>query len=196
MHGYIINLLEGEAKKFLTPWSEVVILQPADQRQSVQISTPPAALGEAGRGKENRIGEEAIDTAKGLEAIRVVGGGRDAPYEIHGIARVHGAVAAGWHGEDRLARVGGGGRGRRRPRDGERDRGRAAGVRREDPRRPASLDVRRVRREFHRCRGARVRQARRRLLEGHGGRGLPGPGRRVLLREPGRGTRGDRPRGR
>src|SRR2546426_6236155 len=59
---------------------------------------PPAALGAAGLGKENRIGEEAIDTAKGLEAIRVVGGGRAAPYEIHGIARVHGAVAAGGHG--------------------------------------------------------------------------------------------------
>src|SRR3989454_2678478 len=36
-------------------------------------------------------------------------------------------------------------------------------------------------------------QARRRLLEGLGGGGLPGPGRRVLLRAAGRGTRGDRP---
>src|SRR2546422_10670563 len=164
MHAYTINLLEGEAKQCLTPWPEVVISQHADQRQSVQISTPPAALGEAGRGKENRIGEEAIDTAKGLEAIRVVGGGRDAPYEIHGIARVHGAVAAGWHGEDRLARVGGGGRGRRRPRDGGRDGGRAAGGRREDPRRPAALDVRRGRRALRRCRGSRVRRAGRQRL--------------------------------
>src|SRR3989442_10713408 len=74
MHAYTINLLEGEAKQCLTPWPAVVISQRADQRQSVQTSTPPAALGEAGRGKQNRIGEEAIDTAKGLEAIRVVGG--------------------------------------------------------------------------------------------------------------------------
>src|SRR2546422_3046304 len=141
MHAYTINLLEGEAKQCLTPWPEVVISQHADQRQSVQISTPPAALGEAGRGKENRIGEEAIDTAKGLEAIRVVGGGRVAPYEIRGIARVYGAVAAGGDGEDRLARVGGSGRGGGRTRDGQRDRGGAPRVRREDPRRPPSLDV-------------------------------------------------------
>src|SRR5256712_5897311 len=196
MHGYIINLLEGEAKKFLTPWSEVVILQPADQRQSVEISASPAGLGEAGRGKETRIGEEAIDTAKGLEAIRVVGGGRVAPYEIHGIARVYCAVAAGGDGQGRFARAGGGGRGRRGPRDGQRDRGRAAGIRRKDSRRPSSLDGRRIRPELHRRRGARVRQARCRLPEGPGGRGLARPGRRVLLREPGRGTRGDRPRGR
>src|SRR3989442_3489320 len=136
MHAYTINLLEGEAKQCLTPWPEVVISQHADQRQSVQISTPPAALGEAGRGKENRIGEEAIDTTKGLEAIRVVGGGRDAPYEIHGIARVHAAVAAGGDGGDRLAPVGGSGCGRRRARDGERDRRRAAGGRRGGPRPP------------------------------------------------------------
>src|SRR3989475_4303268 len=114
MHAYTINLLEGEAKQCLTPWPEVVISQHADQRQSVQISTSPAALGEAGRGKENRIGEEAIDTAKGLEAIRVVGGGRVAPYEIHGIARVQGAVAAGGHGGDRRARACGCGGWRRR----------------------------------------------------------------------------------
>src|SRR3989442_4047358 len=196
MHAYTINLLEGEAKPWLTPWPEVVISQHADQRQSVLISTPPAALGEAGRGKEDRIGEEAIDIAKGFKAIRVVGGGRDAPDEIHGIARVRGAVAAGGDGQDRLAGPGGRGRGRRRTRDGQRDRGRAAGVRGEDPRWLASVDVRRVRRELHRRRREGDWQARRRLLEGLGGRGLPGPGRRVLLRAAGRGTRGDRPRGR
>src|SRR5207245_9398414 len=100
---------------------------------------PPAALGEAGRGKENWIGEEAIDTAKGLEAMLVVGGGRDAPDEIHGIARVYGAVAAGGDGQGRFARAGGGGRGGRRTRDGQRHCFGPAGIRREDPRRPASL---------------------------------------------------------
>src|SRR2546427_2906720 len=127
---------------------------------------------------------------------RGIGGDRDAPDEIHGIARVYGAVAAGGDGEDRLAGTGGGGRGGRRTRDGQRHCFGPAGIRREDPRRPASLDLRRVRRELHRRRGARVRHARCRLLEGLGGRGLPGPGRRVLLRGPGPGTRGDRPRGR
>src|SRR2546422_5295968 len=125
---------------------------------------------------------------------RGIGGDRDAPDEIHGIARVSGAVAAGGDGQDRRAGTGGGGRGGRRTRDGQRHCFGPAGIRREDPRRPASLDLRRVRRELHRRRGARVRHARCRLLEGLVGRGLPGPGRRVLLRGPG--TRGDRPRGR
>src|SRR5213594_784458 len=121
---------------------------------------------------------------------------RNAPDEIHGIARVHGAVATGGDGQDRLAGPGGCGRGRRRTRNGQRDRGRAAGVRGEDPRWPASVDVRRVRRELHRRRREGNGQARRRLLEGLGGGGLPGPGRRVLLRAAGPGTRGDRARGR
>src|SRR2546428_906214 len=154
MHGYIINLLEGEAKQCLTPWPEVVISQHADQRQSVEISTSPAGLGEAGRGKENRIGEEAIDTAKGLEAIRVVGGGRVAPYEIHGIARVYCAVAAGGDGQGRFARAGGGGRGRPGPRDGQRDRGRAARIRRKESPPPSAPDGPRLRRALPRRPGS------------------------------------------
>src|SRR5438445_956835 len=169
---------------------------PGRARRSAQTSTAAAAVRrEAGRGKETAFGREQSTSLKGSRPF-ASSGGRDAPDEIHGIARVHGAVAAGGDGQDRLAGPGGGGRGRRRTRDGQRDRGRAAGVRRKDPRWPPSLDVRRFRRELHRRRGARVRQARRRLLEGLGGGGLPGPGGRVLLRAAGPGTRRHRPRGR
>src|SRR3989475_8120043 len=169
---------------------------PGGARRSVQAATAAAAVRrEAGRGKETAFGREQSTSLKGSRPF-ASSGGRDAPDEIHGIARVHGAVAAGGDGQDRLAGPGGGGRGCGRTRDGQRDRGRAAGIRREDPRRLASVDVRRVRRELHRRRREGEWQARRRLPEGLGGGGFPCPGRRVLLRAAGRGTRGDRPRGR
>src|SRR5437899_6918181 len=78
--------------------------------------------------------------------------GRDAPDKIHGIARLYSAAPTSGDGQDRLAGPGGGGRGRRGPRNGQRDRRGPGGIRRKDPRRPASLDVRRVRRELHRRR--------------------------------------------
>src|SRR5881397_1055178 len=169
---------------------------PGRARRSVQTSTAAAAVRrEAGRATETAFGREQSTSLKGSRPF-ASSGGRDAPDEIHGIARVRGAVAAGGDGQDRLAGPGGGGRGRRRTGNGQRDRSRASRVRRKDPRRPASVDVRRVRRELHRRRREGDGQARCRLLEGPRGRGLPGPGGRVLLRDPGPGTRGDRPRGR
>src|SRR5438552_15499477 len=55
----------------------------------------------------------------------------DASDEIHGVARMYGAAAAGGNGQDRLAGLGHGGRGSRGPRDGQWDWGGAAGRRRE-----------------------------------------------------------------
>src|SRR5256712_553989 len=91
---------------------------------------------------------------------RGIGGDRDAPDEIHGIARVYGAVAAGGDGEDRLAGTGGGGRGGPRTRGGQRHCFGPAGIRRGDPRRPASLDLPRGPRGPPPPPGARGRRAR------------------------------------
>src|SRR5207249_11760142 len=59
----------------------------------------------------------------------------DASDEIHGVARMYGAAAAGGNGQDRLAGLGHGGRGGRGPRDGQWHRGGAAGIRGESSRR-------------------------------------------------------------
>src|SRR2546426_6631908 len=137
---------------------------PGRARRWVQAATAwAAARREAGRATETAFGREQSTSLKGSRPF-ASSGGRDAPDEIHGIARLHGAVAAGGDGQDRLPGPGGCGRGRRRTRDGQRDRGRAAGVRREDPRRPPSVDVRRVRRELHRRRRKGDGQGRPRLL--------------------------------
>src|SRR3989442_15807469 len=75
---------------------------PGGARRSVRTSTAAAAgRREAGRGKETPFGREQSTSLKGPPPF-ASSGGRDAPDEIHGIARAPGAVARGGGGQDRL----------------------------------------------------------------------------------------------
>src|SRR3989454_12110774 len=68
---------------------------PRRARRSEQTSTAPAAVRrEAGRATEAAFGRVQSALLKGSSPF-ACSGGRDAPDEIHGVARVHGSVGGG-----------------------------------------------------------------------------------------------------